>query len=607
MDYSEKQSITSAFRVIVQQPNIQISFFEKDVSDGKAQKKQVKPVKLGIDVFWGQESIYYPLNNPLSIVHVSTRIPTIDVWRCLADESALAFLWHDKMLHLDVRKRCLSVEGMLLFDWLERIRCTLLAPESMQGLVSNIHKRLVQDCLICSNYIDSNQSLPSAWMVAWLFRENVLKVGRESPVQAFVEPWNDMVQRWIAPYVDSMRSTLYQQERYAEYALDLIAQCDLYIDPWSTVFQDGDDPIVQQSFVSSSTHKATSDKLSVDVGAKIEEHVKKTMVERSVNVDTEVVERVNAIDVRKEPIRYRVWTKAFDEQLHARDLLLEDMVLHYRKLLDAQFVEYKNTVAQLARRLQYLLQAQQKVVWTKGLDEGVLDTERLASLVVDINPFIFKQQEKAPVRDAVVTLLIDSSGSMRGKSIVIAALCADIIAQTLVRCGIKIEILGFTTVAWQGGQSRQQWIAEGEVPAPGRLNDLRHIIYKQADESYEHARNALGVMMCESLLKENVDGEALQWAFDRLRRRTESRKILIVLSDGLPVDNSTLLSNEPQYLEAHLRSVIRTIECSNVELFGIGIGHDVKNFYKHAEVLHEPEQLGAALIDKLSSMFLYDR
>ena len=277
-------------------------------------------------------------------------------------------------------------------------------------------------------------------------------------------------------------------------------------------------------------------------------------------------------------------------------------------MLDAQLQAVQMATSRLANRLQRRLMAQQNRSWDFDLEEGILDTARLSSIIIDpSHPLAFKQEREIEFRDTVVTLLIDSSGSMRGRSIAIAAMCADILGQTLERCAVKVEILGFTTRAWRGGQSREDWITNGKPSQPGRLNDLRHIVYKSADDPWRRAKRNLGLMMREDLLKENIDGEALIWAHNRIVTRSEQRKLLMVISDGLPVDNSTLLVNPSNYLEQHLKYAIDQIENhSQVQLVAIGIGHDVTHHYRRAVTITDAEQLGDAMTEQLAALFDID-
>ena len=305
---------------------------------------------------------------------------------------------------------------------------------------------------------------------------------------------------------------------------------------------------------------------------------------------------------------YRVFTTAYDEVVDAADLCDPMELDRLRGLLDGQLAILSSVVSRLANKLQRRLLAQQNRSWIFDLEEGMLDTARLTRIVTDPTaPLSFKAESESPFRDTVVTLLLDNSGSMRGRPIMVAAVCADILARTLERCGVKVEILGFTTRAWKGGQSREAWITAGKPPNPGRLNDLRHIIYKAADAPWRRAKKNLGLMMREGLLKENIDGEALLWAHDRLLARTEQRRILMVISDGSPVDDSTQSANAALYLDKHLRQVIAQIEDrSPVELLAIGIGHDVTRWYRKALTIVDVEQLAGAMTEKLAELFEQD-
>ncbi len=302
---------------------------------------------------------------------------------------------------------------------------------------------------------------------------------------------------------------------------------------------------------------------------------------------------------------YKAFVTKFDEVVPAEQLCDAEELERLRAYLDKQLNNLSSVVARLANRLQRRLMAQQSRAWEFDLEEGMLDPARLSRVVVDPQqPLSFKREKDTDFRDTVVTLLLDNSGSMRGRPITVAATCADILARTLERCGVKVEILGFTTKAWKGGQSREAWLQSGKPATPGRLNDLRHVIYKSADAPWRRARRNLGLMMREGLLKENIDGEALEWAHQRLLGRSEQRKILMMISDGAPVDDSTLSVNAGNYLERHLRATIEEIETrSPVELIAIGIGHDVTRYYRRAVTIVDAEELGGAMTEKLAELF----
>ena len=312
----------------------------------------------------------------------------------------------------------------------------------------------------------------------------------------------------------------------------------------------------------------------------------------------------NVLD-NPEAFGYKVFTRAFDEEIGAEELSTPEELERLRAFLDKELKALSAVVARLANKLQRRLLAQQNRGWDFDLEEGALDAARLPRIIIDpMHALSFKRERDTDFRDTVVTLLLDNSGSMRGRPIMVAACCADILARTLERCGVKVEILGFTTRAWKGGQAREEWLAAGKPASPGRLNDLRHIIYKKADAPWRRAKNSLALMMREGLLKENIDGEALAWAHARLLARPEQRRILMMISDGAPVDDSTLSVNSGNYLEQHLRQVITEIETrSSVELIAIGIGHDVTRYYSRAVTISDPSELAGAMTEKLVELF----
>ena len=325
-----------------------------------------------------------------------------------------------------------------------------------------------------------------------------------------------------------------------------------------------------------------------------------TSVQEEIDIDREFFEQ----DFAKSNQPYYAFTDKFDEVINASDLATEQEIRRLREQLDRFIEPHKITIGKLANRLQRLLMAQQKREWSFNLDEGILDTARLSRVITKPgSPLSFKLESENEFKDTVVTLLIDSSGSMRGRSMTLAAICGDIIGSTLDRCNIKTEILGFTTKHWKGGEARKLWISQGSNTNPGRLNHLRHIIFKSADDPFRRSRKNFGVMLREGLLKENIDGEALLWSFKRLLPRQEQRKILIVISDGAPVDDSTLSSNHSDYLENHLKTVINKIELSKyVELLAIGIGHDVSKYYDRSITINRAEELGEVLLNELTQL-----
>ena len=324
-----------------------------------------------------------------------------------------------------------------------------------------------------------------------------------------------------------------------------------------------------------------------------------------INLSEESSEQIVKKSIADLNLDYKIFTNEFDEIIKAENLENEEETLKLRKNLDQQLVGFHDIVTKLANKLQRQLLAKQNRSWNFDLEEGLLDSSKLARIIIDpYNSLSFKKEKDLDFKDTIVTLLIDNSGSMRGRPITIAAICADILSRTLERCSVKVEILGFTTKNWKGGQSREKWNKDSKPKTPGRLNDLRHIIYKGGDTHWRQAKNNLGLMLKEGLLKENIDGEAITWSYNRLRKRKEERKILMVISDGAPVDDSTLSVNSGDFLEKHLKKTVKFIEeKTDVEILAIGIGHDVSRYYSKAIKITDVNELGDVMISQLSSLF----
>ena len=450
--------------------------------------------------------------------------------------------------------------------------------------------------------------------------------GAKPPATAgtLVDLWRPWIEDKAADKLDHLRDALDDQVRFARLSRDLIAALDmadeLGEDPDESEDQSDEDEDSDQGQSEDQQEGDEAQQTSAEEMEQGEGESEESM-EEAAEMDSEMVpddtDDEDAAD-GDEPWRpqlpfsslsnenfYRVFTNQFDETIAAEDLCDAEELARLRNYLDKQLASLQGVVARLANRLQRRLMAQQNRSWDFDLEEGLLDAARLSRVVIDpLHALSFKAENDTEFRDTVVTLLLDNSGSMRGRPITVAATCADILARTLERCGVKVEILGFTTRAWKGGQSREKWLADGKPANPGRLNDLRHIIYKAADTPWRRARRNLGLMMREGLLKENIDGEALIWAHNRLLGRSEQRRILMVISDGAPVDDSTLSVNSGNYLERHLRQVITDIEQrSPIELIAIGIGHDVTRYYKRAVTIIDAEELGGAMTDKLAELF----
>ena len=546
--------------------------------------------------------------------------------RGFADSFALRLRHHNAQQHDRAAPR--DATARAVFDAVEHARVEALGSRAMAGVRDNLghalEMRLRSDPLVRAR---SREEVPLATALALLARERL--TGEAVP--ALAEHGVSLVRDWIEEKaggdLDSLVRALDDQAAYARLATRLLEDLNLVqaeIDPTDTPDDgengEGEDQDQSDGEDQDGDDQGASDS-DMDTRAESESDSSDEGESRSVDDDSRSDSDAEIGDEGEEgmmPVRpnrplsdlsphfdYQSYTTRFDEVIAATDLCDEDELTRLRAYLDQQLVHLQGAVTKLANRLQRRLMAQQSRSWDFDQEEGMLDAARLARVVVNpAHSLSYKIERDTEFRDTVVTLLLDNSGSMRGRPISIAAISADILARTLERCGVKTEILGFTTRAWKGGQSREQWLAQGRPAHPGRLNDLRHIVYKRADEPWRHARKALGLMMREGLLKENIDGEALLWAHSRLIARTEERKILMVISDGAPVDDSTLSVNSGTYLERHLRQVIGWIETrSPVELAAIGIGHDVTRYYNRAVTIMDAEQLGGTMVEQLAGLF----
>ncbi|HEX8486133.1 cobaltochelatase subunit CobT [Sphingomonas sp.] len=544
--------------------------------------------------------------------------------RGFADGFALRLRHHDIALH--ARAAPAEAVARAVFDAIEGARVDALGSRGYVGIADNLATAL--DVRVRADPITrarTRAEVPLATALGLLVRETL--TGRQSPEAA--APGLALVREWIGERADlgGLALVLDDQRGFQQMAMKLLEDLDLV---------EGD-RVPDEADEGGSEDEGT-DEQQQDEGeqnedeggqgeGQVEARGEQTESEGDDGDGDEMGEdRLDDADGEPgddgeegmQPVRpnrpfsdpsaqfdYKPWTTQFDEVVAATELCDADELVRLRGYLDQQLVHLQSAVSKLANRLQRRLMAQQNRSWDFDQEEGILDAARLARVVV--NPTLslsYKVERETDFRDTVVTLLIDNSGSMRGRPISIAAISADILARTLERCGVKTEILGFTTRAWKGGQSRETWLAAGRPPQPGRLNDIRHIVYKKADEPWRRARQNLGLMMREGLLKENIDGEALLWAHSRLIARPEERRILMVISDGAPVDDSTLSVNSGSYLERHLRQVIAWIEGkSPVELVAIGIGHDVTRYYARAVTIMDAEQLAGAIVEQLAALF----
>ena len=539
--------------------------------------------------------------------------------RGAADAVALKMRHHDEATHS--ARAPSRKEAREVFDALEDVRVQTVGSRHMSGVAANLRARLSEECE-AEGYdrMTRKDQLPLHSALALMARERIS--GEASPAAAtrILEMWRGSLDEKAAAAMEEMVSSTDNQESFARAARKLLTALDLAeaeMESESNEDEEGDEGGDQSSQQDqASAGEAQSQEQESMQGAEPESMEGEAADEEAQDSEEEGAaaegdEKPGGPQARKEvpqtddTTRYRAFNTNFDEVVEADDLCDADELTRLRQQLDQQLQHLQGVVSKLANRLQRRLMAQQQRAWDFDLEEGILDVARLARVVA--NPTLslsYKREREADFRDTVVSLLIDNSGSMRGRPITVAAMCADILARTLERCGVKVEILGFTTRAWKGGQSRERWVQEGKPRNPGRLNDLRHIIYKAADAPWRRSRRAIGLMLREGLLKENIDGEALNWAYRRILARTEHRRILMVISDGAPVDDSTLSVNPGNYLERHLREVIKEIEGrSAVELIAIGIGHDVTRYYRRAVTIVDAEELGGTMMKKLAELF----
>ena len=549
----------------------------------------------------------------------------IAITRGLADSYTLRLSNHSESVHGKYRPE--GKNARAVFEAVEQARIEAIGARAMPGVANNL-SAMMDDrySKMVVNRSSNRKDTPLEEAVGLIVREKLTGLKPPASVSAYVDLWRGWVDEKASAKILTLEEALHDQQAFARLSRDLIAALDM-------ADELGEDPDQQDENEEQEAEEDQGERNETGEGEEQEseqqaaEEVDSTEGEsEGAEMEAQQLETEDSPDDSdgqeqedgEEPWRpqlpfsslandnfYKVFSNQFDEEISAEDLCDAEELTRLRAYLDKQLSNLQGVVARLANRLQRRLMAQQNRSWDFDLEEGVLDAARLTRVITDpLHALSFKQEQDTKFRDTVVTLLLDNSGSMRGRPITVAATCADILARTLERCGVKVEILGFTTRAWKGGQAREKWLGAGKPTNPGRLNDLRHIIYKSADEPWRRARKNLGLMMREGLLKENIDGEALIWAHNRLLARQEQRRILMVISDGAPVDDSTLSVNSGNYLERHLRQVIADIEGrSPVELIAVGIGHDVTRYYKRAVTIIDAEELGGAMTEKLAELF----
>jgi cobaltochelatase CobT len=595
-----KRAVSGALRALARKPDLEVSFAAE------------RPGMIG-----GKARLPEP---PRKLTRAEAAIV-----RGHADAMALKLACHDPAVHR--RLQPTGQQARAVFEAVEQARVEAIGARRMTGVAGNL-TAMLDDRFHRAKFdeITERSEAPIEEAVSLLVRERLTGQAPPPAARKLVDLWRPLIESRASEDLDRLEDLLEDQRQFADAVRDLLDSLDMGEDRSSDSEDDeeeegeeehrkqdqgeqGDEADSDDLQKSSFEESQASAEDMPDAAAEAVDAPTSDMADDTEMGDAETPgepqrpRQFGANEPRGPD--YRAFTTKFDEMVGAEELCEPEELDRLRGYLDKQLSNLQGVVARLANRLQRRLMAQQNRSWEFDLEEGMLDPARLSRVVVDkLHPLSFKAEKDMQFRDTVVTLLLDNSGSMRGRPITVAATCADILARTLERCGVKVEILGFTTRAWKGGQSREHWLTAGKPANPGRLNDLRHIIYKAADAPWRRARKNLGLMMREGLLKENIDGEALDWAHKRLLGRPEQRKILMMISDGAPVDDSTLSVNPGNYLERHLRWVIEEIETrSPVELIAIGIGHDVTRYYRRAVTIVDAEELGGAMTEKLAELF----
>ena len=550
-----------------------------------------------------------PLLNQASISSTPRSTKDLPSWRGETDYQSFWYLFHDETNDLP-----LTLDARIVFNELEMSRTEILGSNLYMGAKTNIINYLDDRSL----NIEDKRSSNFLALCSNLWLKDLAGFDLKPSSKELVAEFNKRFEAIDLDHVkDKLIANIDDQDNFSKVSLDFLKAIKLiksvkddddyqdedFIEPPGST-----DDIEEEIDTSEESETTNSDISLEDMNIDFEELVEEAA---SVSDGASIEEEIDALSYPENDyigfnkIDYSIFTTDFDEIIEAKDLTTPDEAIRLRAQLDNLIKPHLATIGKLANRLQRLLLAKQNTNWNFNLEEGILDTARLHRVIAEPgHPLSYKQETETNFKDTVVTLLIDNSGSMRGRSISLAAICGDIIGSTLERCQIKTEVLGFTTKHWKGGESKQKWISEGSFMNPGRLNDIRHIIFKSADNSWRRARKYFGAMLKEGLLKENIDGEALTWSHDRLIKRNEERKILIVISDGAPVDDSTLSANRENYLESHLKKIIAQIETeSPVELQAIGIGHDVSKYYNNAITINRAEELGEVLLEELTKLF----
>ena len=500
---------------------------------------------------------------------------------------------------------------------MEDTRVEILGSLNYPGVASNLSAKFKEKSKLHESFEEQEDQLEIA-LETWL-RKTCLPNESDSQSNLFLKYWGKLFDSQGEEFKKNLIDSLNDQARFYDIAENFLKNLNIEDEENDSDDNDVEDDSEQEEQTSSdqneeeeSQESDSSDEQESQEGTEETDSDAGDIAEDAIVDENQEITTnqswLESLVGQTTNFTYKVYTRSFDEEIKAEDLCSPEELQRLRKHLDQLMGPSKATISKLAHRLQRFLMAQQNRSWEFNKEEGMLDSARLHKIITDpLTALTYKVEKDTEFRDTSVSILVDSSGSMRGRSMTVAAICADIISTTLERCNVKTEVLGFTTKQWKGGESRKLWMEDGKPENPGRLNDIRHIIFKSADTPWRRGQKNFGLMLREGLLKENVDGEALIWAHDRLARRTEQRKILMVISDGAPVDDSTLSTNPTNFLDLHLRQVIHSIETkSDINLIAIGIGHDVTRYYKNAVTIHRAEELGGAMLEQLTDLFKVD-
>ena len=548
-----------------------------------------------------------------SLPHPPKTLKELSAYRGKADSLACVEKYRDKSVRIASNNEKVNS----LIKVMEDSRVEILGSMNYPGIATNIKSKFDDKCKLYESFEDHEDHLEIA-LETWL-RNLCLPDIESSKSSLFLKYWGKVFDNQEIEFKERLIESLNDQSKFQEIAEDFLKNLNIEQEESEQEESDLEDENEQEE---ESASESGEDEESQESESSPEQDNQEG--DEETDADSGDIDEDAIVDENQEimtnqswleslvgqtsTFSYKVYTRNFDEEIKAEDLCSPEELQRLRKHLDQLMGPSKATISKLAHRLQRFLMAQQNRSWEFNKEEGMLDSARLHKIITDpLTPLTYKIEKDTEFRDTSVSLLVDSSGSMRGRSMTVAAICADIISTTLERCNVKTEVLGFTTKQWKGGESRKMWMENGKPENPGRLNDIRHIIFKSADTPWRRGQKNFGLMLREGLLKENVDGEALIWAHDRLARRAEQRKILMVISDGAPVDDSTLSTNPTNFLDLHLRQVIHSIETqSDINLIAIGIGHDVTRYYKNAVTIHRAEELGGAMLEQLTDLFKVD-